>query len=163
MIEFPHNFANYWYDDENMIQNNFLQSNQLVLYSDDSKIFRSENPINIRFSVPENIFFKYCEHTTNINCFEIQNIIQPAPYYMASQIETNRTLIELNKSLLNCTIFLILITPLSTAIVVNKFKFSSIKHLRVINIILFIITYAIYFNYVHFELYGNPLIPIPFY
>ena len=163
VIEFPHDSINYWYDDKDMMQNNFPQSNHLVLYSDDSKIFRSENPINIRFSVPENIFFKYCEHTTSINCFEIQNIIQPASYDMALQIETNNTLIKLNELLLNYTISLLVITVISTFVIINKPKVTSMGKLQITNIILFAFTYSVYFNYVIFQIYDDPLTSILFY
>ena len=163
VIEFPQDYMNYWYDDKDIMQNNFPQSNHLVLYSDDSKIFRSENPINIRFSVPENIFFKYCEHTTSANCFEIQNIIQPAPYDMALQIEADYKLIKLNELLLNCTIFLLVITVISTVIIINKPKFTPIRYLKTANLILFMSTYAIYFNYVIFQIYDEPLNAILFY
>ena len=150
MIEFPHDLIDYWYDVDDERQINFSQLNYLTLYQDDSKIFRSENPINIRFSVPETIFFKYCEHTTSINCFEVNNIIQPAPHYT----ESNYILIDLTNSLLTCTFILILISPSILIINSNIFKRNTSKILKYLVIISFVVTCILYVHYITFEIFG---------
>ena len=158
VIEFPHDLTNYWYDVDDARQINFSQSNYLVLYQDDSKIFRSENPINIRFSVSENIFFKYCEHATNINCFEVNNIIQPAPQY----VESNYILIDLTKSLLNYTIIIILMTPLIPVIITIYSKRNSHNKIKYVVITLFVITCISYVNYIPYKILDESLLTIIF-
>ena len=144
MIEFPHDLIDYWYDIDDERQINFSQLNYLTLYQDDSKIFRSENPINIRFSVPENIFFKYCEYTTNINCFEINNIVQPAPHY----IESNYVIIDLTKSLLTYTIIIAFIAAIVPIIVVINFKHNTNKKINSVVIVSFVSTCILYVHFI---------------
>ncbi len=151
IIEFPHDLINYWQDIDGAQQINFSQPNYLVLYQDDSKIFRSENPINIQFSVPENVFFKYCEHTTSINCFEVNNIIQPAPHY----VESNYILMDLTRSLLVGTVIIIVITALIPLITRIDSKHHIFKHIKYLIIALFFITYMLYFNYIAFKVFGK--------
>ena len=156
VIEFPHDLTNYWYDVDDARQINFSQSNYLVLYQDDSKIFRSENPINIRFSVSENIFFKYCEHANNINCFEVNNIIQPAPHY----VESNYILIDLTRSLLTYTIIIIFITLLIPVIITIYSKHNIHNTIKYVVIGLFVITCISYINYIPYKIFDESLITI---
>ena len=156
IIEFPHDLINYRQDIDDTQQINFSQPNYLVLYQDDSKIFRSENPINIQFSVPENIFFEYCEHTTSINCFEVNNIIQPAPHY----VESNYILIDLTRSLLFGTAIIIVITTLIPFITRIQSEHHIYKRMKDIIIILFFVTYISYFNYIAFKVFGESIFGI---
>ena len=71
------------------------ETNVLTLYYDNhTKIFKSE-PINIRFTVPDNVSVLYCEYTHEEKCFTVKNILKPAEYSLEQEIENNELLINL--------------------------------------------------------------------
>ena len=71
-------------------------------------------PINIRLIVPDTIYVDYCEYALNENCFQIDNILQPAPYFYVGQLEIYDQMSTLNESLellIILVIILIIIVP----------------------------------------------------
>ena len=85
-ITFPNEIINYWEDSNHTRQFNYTTSNQLILTQNNFGIFESE-PINFRFTVPENISITYCEYFPNEECFEVSNLLRPASYYLDQEIE----------------------------------------------------------------------------
>ena len=109
-ITFPQNMINYWIDDKHPRQNKYDETNVLTLYYDNhTKIFKSE-PINIRFTVPDNVSVLYCEYTHEEKCFTVKNILKPAEYSLEQEIKNNELLINLTVIIAILT----LIPPVST-------------------------------------------------
>ena len=122
-ITFPKEIINYWEDSNHTRQFNYTTSNQLILTQNNFGIFESE-PINFRFTVPENISITYCEYFPNENCFKVNNLLRPASYYLDQEIElskqaakiANKTLhlttkiLELNKAVKNLTCMTVILT-----------------------------------------------------
>ena len=100
-ITFPNEIINYWEDSNHTRQFNYTTSNQLVLIQNNFGIFESE-PINFRFTVPENISVTYCEYFPNEECFKVYSLLRPASYYLDQEIE----LAEQTIKLANKTVFL---------------------------------------------------------
>ena len=95
-ITFPQNMINYWIDDKHPRQNKYDETNVLTLYYDNhTKIFQRSEPINIRFTVPDNVSVLYCEYTHEEKCFTVKNILKPAEYSLEQEIENNELLINL--------------------------------------------------------------------
>ena len=122
-ITFPKEIINYWEDSNHTRQFNYTTSNQLILTQNNFGIFESE-PINFRFTVPENISITYCEYFPNENCFKVNNLLRPASYYLDQEIElakqtaklANETLVltekifDLNEEVKNLTYNIVLLT-----------------------------------------------------
>ena len=105
-ITFPQNMINYWIDDKHPRQNKYDETNVLTLYYDNhTKIFKSE-PINIRFTVPDNVSVLYCEYTHEEKCFTVKNILRPAKYSLEQEIKNN-------ESLINLTVIIAILTVIS--------------------------------------------------
>lgn len=95
-IVFNERQINYWYDKDDPRQNKFEQADQITLKPNwNYNVFES-NKINLRFIVPENISIQFCDYNIEPSCHTIENIIQPAPYDLASQIDSNRIIITLS-------------------------------------------------------------------
>lgn len=103
-ITLPPDVINYWIDPNDKKQKRFEMTNKLTIYNY-SENLRSD-PINIRFSVPNNISIEYCEYTIKEECFTIHNIIKPAEYHIDEIINTNNSLIRLTYSIIILTILL---------------------------------------------------------
>ena len=88
-ITFPKEIINYWEDYNHTRQFNYTTSNQLILTQNNFGIFESE-PINFRFTVPENISITYCEYFPNKDCFKVNNLLRPASYYLDQEIELSK-------------------------------------------------------------------------
>ena len=110
-IKFLHSDMNYWNIPNDSKQNEYKLSSELTLYPDDSRNFIANKSISIRFTVPHNIAIHYCEYTINEKCFKIHDILQPAQYHLALQIETDEKLIRLTEILLFITLFTVIIGP----------------------------------------------------
>ena len=122
-ITFPKEIINYWEDSNHTRQFNYTTSNQLILAQNNFGIFESE-PINFRFTVPENISIIYCEYFPNEDCFKVNNLLRPASYYLDQEIElakqtaklANETLVltekilDLNVEVKNLTYNIVLLT-----------------------------------------------------
>ena len=122
-ITFPNEIINYWEDSNHTRQFNYTTSNQLILTQNNFGIFESE-PINFRFTVPENISITYCEYFPNKDCFKVNNLLRPASYYLDQEIElakqtaklANETLVltekifDLNEEVKNLTYNIVLLT-----------------------------------------------------
>ncbi len=101
-ITFPKEIINYWEDSNHTRQFNYTTSNQLILTQNNFGIFESE-PINFRFTVPENISATYCEYFPNEDCFEIYNLLRPTSYYLDQEIELAKQTVKLSKETLLLT------------------------------------------------------------
>ncbi len=122
-ITFSNEIINYWEDFNHARQFNYTTSNQLILKQNNFGVFESE-PINFRFTVPENISVTYCEYFPNKDCFNVTSLLRPASYYLDQEIElakqatkiANKTLhlttkiLELNESVKNLTCVIIILT-----------------------------------------------------
>ena len=104
MIIFPNDHINYWVDpNKNYIrQHMYENSNKLVLTQKNSKTFESE-PINFRFTVPMPISITYCEYFPNEECFIVNNLLQPASYYLDQELDLTRQTLSLNNQTLILT------------------------------------------------------------
>ena len=78
-------------------------------------------PINIHLIVPDTIHV-LLEYTLDENCFEIDNIIQPAPYYYVGQTDMYDQLVKLNESL-EIILILVIILIITVPIVVLGSKY----------------------------------------
>ena len=76
----------------------------------------------IHLIVPDTIHVDYCEYTLDENCFEIDNIIQPAPYYYVGQTDMYDQLVKLNESL-EIILILVIILIITVPIVVLGSKY----------------------------------------
>lgn len=84
-LEFDEKYLNFW--DEN--SNDPLHYNKLILKPNLEDNYFYSDPIKIRFIVPVDIPATFCDNNIP-KCFEIENIIHPAPHDLAVQIETNK-------------------------------------------------------------------------
>lgn len=115
-IKFDESHVNYWLEN-NERQNKFNEGDTLILHQGMNNVFRTD-PINLRFIVPEDISVQFCDYNLDVPCYEVENIIHPAPYDLANRIETNRIIISLT-----------LVTASLSAIVVwNRLKESRKLH-----------------------------------
>ena len=114
-ITIPDKLLNYRFDSNDARSSEYAQSGELVLHPSSSDTFTSNGmPINIRLIVPDTIYVDYCEYTLDENCFQIDNIIQPAPYFYVGQLEIYDQMSTLNESLellIILVIILIIIVP----------------------------------------------------
>lgn len=122
VVRFDHSQLNYWID--NNAESKVIYDNeakrQLLYPMKDSVIlkpnwndnrFESEF-FNLRFMIPENILIQYCDYNLKSPCYQIENVIHPAPYDLDNRIQTNRIVI-----------FMSLITiGLSSIVVWTKYK-----------------------------------------
>ena len=97
-ISIPNDHINYWVDSNKSYirQHMYEMSNKLVLTQKNSKIFESE-PINFRFTVPNPISITYCEYFPNEECFSVENLLQPASYYLDQELNLTRQTVVLAK------------------------------------------------------------------
>lgn len=106
-IHIPEEYLNYWEDKGDSRQNQFPQSDVLVLKPDrDTNVFRS-NQTNLRFVVPDDIPIIFCDYNKDTPCKKIPFFMHPAPYDLANRIDTNRILISL--SLLTASLSIIVV------------------------------------------------------
>ena len=121
-LTIPDKFLNYKFgSDARSLE--YAQSGELVLYPDGAGAFTSNGmPINIHLIVPDTIHVDYCEYTLDENCFEIDNIIQPAPYYYVGQTDMYDQLVKLNESL-EIILILVIILIITVPIVVLGSKY----------------------------------------
>ena len=114
-ITIPDKLLNYRFDSNDARSSEYAQSGELVLHPSSSDTFTSNGmPINIRLIVPDTIYVDYCEYALNENCFQIDNILQPAPYFYVGQLEIYDQMSTLNESLellIILVIILIIIVP----------------------------------------------------
>ena len=109
-LEFDEKFLNFW--DE--YSKNPLSQNKLILqYNLERNYFYSDH-IKLRFIVPTDISATFCDGNVP-KCFEIKNIIHPAPHDLEIQIQTNK--IGLGVSLL--------LVVLSTAIIWSRITLNN--------------------------------------
>lgn len=109
-IEFDEIYLNFWdkYSDEP------LSSNLLSLGPNwDENTFTSE-PIKIRFIIPTDITIEFCDYNIP-KCFEIPNIIHPAPHDLAVQILNSRIALGLS----------LMLVILSSVIIWSRIKYDS--------------------------------------
>lgn len=84
-LEFNEKYLNFW--DE--YSEKPLPHNILTLKLNWEKNYFYSEPIKIRFIVPTNVPAMFCDDNIP-TCFEIENIIHPAPHDLEVQIQTNR-------------------------------------------------------------------------
>jgi len=109
-LEFNEKYLNFW--DE--FSDKPLPYNMLILKPNEEKNYFYSEPIKIRFIVPTDVPATFCDENIP-TCFEIENIIHPAPHDLEVQIETNR--IALGVSLM--------LVILSSVIVWYKFTLGT--------------------------------------
>ena len=128
-IKIPDKFLNYKFDSADTRSFEYAQSGELVLYPNDSNTFTSNGmPINIRLIVPHTLHVDYCEYTPKENCFQIENIIQPAPYQYVGQLNLYDQMTKLNKSLETISILLItLLIVVPVTVLASKYLKNSGK------------------------------------
>jgi len=109
-LEFDEIYLNFWdeYSDQP------LPSNLLVLQSNWENNSFVSDPIKIRFIVPTDVPVEFCDYNIP-KCFEIPNIIHPAPHDLAVQLQTNRVGLGLS----------LMLALLSSVIIWSRIKFDS--------------------------------------
>ena len=95
-ITFEKKIINYWEDTSHDRQHEYSTSNELILHQYNTTVFES-NPINFRFSVPKMISIEYCEYFPEKDCFNVDNLLQPASYYLDQEIKLNNEIVKLSK------------------------------------------------------------------
>ena len=80
---------NYWSDEDDVENNEILQADSFVFKPDWVNSIFISDPINIRFIIPTDISLEYCDYNIEPSCYEIKNIIHPAPYDLASSLEAD--------------------------------------------------------------------------
>jgi len=109
-LEFNEKYLNFWdkYSDKP------LPHNKLILKQNLEENYFYSEPIKIRFIVPTDVPATFCDDNIQ-TCFEIENIIHPAPHDLEVQIQTNRIALGVS--------FMLVI--LSSVIVWYKFTLAS--------------------------------------
>lgn len=96
IIKFEETHLNYWFDEKDPRQKNFIQGDSMLLYPDwEKNIFKSDK-MNLRFIVPTDIFINFCDFNIEPTCHKIENIIHPAPYDVANRIQSMRAIITVS-------------------------------------------------------------------
>ena len=136
-ITFPNDLTNYWIDpDKNHVrQYAYNTSNELILTQINSTFFKSE-PINFRFTVPEKISVEFCEYFPEEYCFPVENLLQPASYYLDQVFELNLATHKLStqSNEFNCTVvyytfYLLLLGSSQLAVVIiSTFVYGPLKN-----------------------------------
>lgn len=98
---------NYWSNKSDIENNEILQEDSFVFRHDWANSVFISDPIKIRFIIPTDISLEYCDYNIEPSCYEIKNIIHPAPYDLASSLEADRITI----------LFSLVIIVLSTSII----------------------------------------------
>ena len=89
-MQFNEKQLNYFSSDDDVQNNKISQTDRIKFtYNSDQKTFQSEL-INLRFIIPTDISVELCDYNLQNPCNTIEDIIHPAPYDLASRIETNR-------------------------------------------------------------------------
>ena len=96
VVILPNDHINYWVDPNKSYirQHMYENSNKLVLTQKTPKTFESE-PINFRLTVPIPISITYCEYFPNEECFTVNNLLQPASYYLDQELDLTRQTLNL--------------------------------------------------------------------
>lgn len=89
---FEERYLNYWSEDRND-ENEILPIIPFKLEPNLEWSTFSSQDVDLRFIIPDNTPIQYCDYQLEPACYEIQNIIQPAPYDLKERIKTNRTMI----------------------------------------------------------------------
>ena len=126
-ISFPNDHINYWVDSNKSYirQHMYEMSNKLVLTQKNSKIFESE-PINFRFTVPIPISITYCEYFPNEECFNVDNLLQPASYYLDQELNLTRQIVNLAEVTGDLTIDIIELTCFNILLNIMLVFFSGL-------------------------------------
>ena len=103
---------NYWSNESDIENNQILQEDSFVFRPDSASSAFISDPIKIRFIIPTDISLEYCDYNIEPSCYEIKNIIHPAPYDLASSLEADRITIT----------FSLLIAVLSTSIIWSRIR-----------------------------------------
>jgi len=109
-IEFDEIYLNFWDADSNEP----LSSNLLLLEPNWNENSFNSKPIKIRFIIPTDIPAEFCDYNIP-KCFEIPNIIHPAPHDLAVQLQTNRIGLGIS----------FMLAVLSSVIVWSRIRFDS--------------------------------------
>lgn len=89
-IHFNETQLNYWTNSSDSQNDEISNTDYLTLQPDWKNDLFQSNKINLRFIVPDDISVKFCDSNLKPSCKDISNIIHPAPYDLASRIDTNR-------------------------------------------------------------------------
>jgi len=105
IVNFDQTQLNYWidekaaskiFDNEAKRQISYPMKDEIILKLDlDSNTFKSES-FNLRFVTPEDVSIQYCDYNLDSPCYQINNIIHPAPYDIDDRIQGNRIVISMS-------------------------------------------------------------------
>ena len=97
-LQFDERQLNYWSNEDDKINNETFQKDSVSFQPNwEEGVFRSDE-VEVRFIVPTDITLKFCDNNIP-TCWNLTNVIHPAPHDLAVQIQTNRITLGLTFAL----------------------------------------------------------------
>ena len=88
-LQFDERQLNYWSYEGDTINNETFQKDSITFQPNwDEGVFSSDD-VEIRFIVPTDVVLTFCDNNIP-TCWNVTNVIHPAPHDLAVQIQTNR-------------------------------------------------------------------------